>query len=111
MYAILAQAYQFKAGSCAAEEDDWSKAEFYAKEARMGARVESTVEEQSELTTVPLTKSTTKPIDLLCCVFLCMLMAGMIMLHGEDRNKCWFNVLQRNCMIFMMKMISVGSLF
>ena len=61
MYAILAQAYQFKAGSCAAEEDDWSKAEFYAKEARMGARVESTVEEQSELTTVPLTKSTTKP--------------------------------------------------
>ena len=27
----------------------------------MGARVESTVEEQSELTTVPLTKSTTKP--------------------------------------------------
>ena len=61
MYAILAQTYQFKAGSCAAEEDDWSKAEFYAKEARKGARVESTIDEQAELTTVPLTKSTTKP--------------------------------------------------
>lgn len=61
MYAILAQTYQYKAGSCAAEEDDWSKAEYYAKEARNGARVESSVDEQNELTTVPYSEGTNKP--------------------------------------------------
>ena len=61
MYGILAQTYQYKAGSCAAEADDWSKAEFYAKAARNGERVENTVDEQFELTTVPLARGTTKP--------------------------------------------------
>ena len=59
--AILAQTYQFKAESCAAEDDDWSKAEYYAKEARKNERVENTVDEQFELTTVPFGKGTTKP--------------------------------------------------
>lgn len=53
IYAILAQAYQFKASSAAGEKDDWSKAEYYAREARDGKRVENTVEEQKELNYVP----------------------------------------------------------
>lgn len=59
--AILAQAYQFKAGSCAAEEDDWSNAEYYAHEARDGKRVENTVEEQKELNYVPESSVVEKP--------------------------------------------------
>lgn len=51
--AILAQIYQFKAESCAGEADDWSKAEYYAKEARGDSRVENTVEEQKELNYAP----------------------------------------------------------
>lgn len=61
MYAILAQTYMYKAGSCAAEADDWSKAEYYAKLARDGNRIENTVEEQRELTTVPLNTVVNKP--------------------------------------------------
>lgn len=61
MYGILAQTYQFKAGSCAGEADDWSKAEQYAKAARNGERIENTVDEQFELTTVPYTRGVTKP--------------------------------------------------
>ena len=53
IYAILAQTYQFKAESCAAEDDDWSKAETYAREARDGARIENTVDEQKELNYAP----------------------------------------------------------
>lgn len=53
IYAILAQAYQFRAGSVAGEKDDWSKAEYYAREARDGNRVENTIEEQKELNYVP----------------------------------------------------------
>lgn len=61
MYAILAQTYLFKAGSCASAEDDWAKAEYYAKAARNGARVENTIEEQTEISTVPFTESVVKP--------------------------------------------------
>lgn len=61
MYGILAQTYLFKAESCAGEADDWSKAEYYAKAARNGERVENTVEEQFELTTVPFARGVTKP--------------------------------------------------
>lgn len=61
MYAILAQTYQYKAGSCAAEEDDWSKAEYYAKAARENNRVESTVEEQRELTANTVSAVVDKP--------------------------------------------------
>ncbi|MFR7808038.1 MAG: hypothetical protein ACLU4N_01345 [Butyricimonas faecihominis] len=72
MYGILAQTYQYKAGSCAAEADDWSKAEFYAKAARNGERVENTVDEQFELTTVPLAREPRNLTSLPCYVFLCM---------------------------------------
>ncbi len=54
--AILAQIYQFKAGSCAGEPDDWDKAESYAREARGDSRIENTVEEQKELNYAPSDK-------------------------------------------------------
>ena len=64
---------KYKAGSCAAEADDWSKAEFYAKAARNGERVENTVDEQFELTTVLWQGGTTKPHKFaLLRFFLCM---------------------------------------
>ncbi len=55
--AILAQIYQYKAESCAGEPDDWSKAETYAREARDGARIENTVDEQKELNYAPADKA------------------------------------------------------
>ena len=61
IYAILAQAYQFKAGSAAGEKEDWNKAESYAREARDGRRVENTVEEQKELNYVPEDRTVNKP--------------------------------------------------
>ena len=61
MYAILAQTYQYKASSCAAEDDDWSKAEYYAKEARGNGVVESTIDEQRELTATTVSPVVNKP--------------------------------------------------
>ncbi|MEG1737590.1 MAG: RagB/SusD family nutrient uptake outer membrane protein, partial [Odoribacter sp.] len=61
IYGILAQTYQFKAGSCAKEADDWSNAEYYAKLARDGNRVENTVDEQAELVYVPEDYLVNKP--------------------------------------------------
>lgn len=61
IYGILAQAYQFRAGSCAGQADDWSKAEYYAKEARGESRVENTTEEQLELVNPPADYTVNKP--------------------------------------------------
>lgn len=61
IYAILAQTYQFKAGSCAAEADDWKKAEQYAIQARGDNGIESTKDEQTELTTLPFSVVVNKP--------------------------------------------------
>ena len=60
MYAILAQTYQFKAGLVLAEED-WSRRVLCKKKQGKAHVWKSTIDEQAELTTVPLTKSTTKP--------------------------------------------------
>lgn len=54
--AILAQTYMYKAESCAKESGDWAKAEQYAREARNGERVESSLAEHEELIYVPESK-------------------------------------------------------
>lgn len=61
MYAILAQAYRYKAYTCAAEDSDWANAEHYASEARAGERMANTAEEVKELATVPLNTVVDKP--------------------------------------------------
>ena len=61
IYAILAQVYQYKAGSAAGEKDDWNKAEIFARDARDGNRVENTIEEQQELNYVPDDRIVNKP--------------------------------------------------
>lgn len=61
MYAILAQAYRYKAYTSAAEESDWANAERYAKEARADERMANTAEEVHELTTLPYDTRVDKP--------------------------------------------------
>lgn len=61
VHAILAQTYLYKGGTAASEPDDYINAEKYAKLARDGNRIESTVDEQFELTTVPYAIVVNKP--------------------------------------------------
>lgn len=61
IYAILAQTYQYKAGTVAAHADDWKKAAHYAQLAREGNRIERNFDEQFELTTVPFAQVLNKP--------------------------------------------------
>ena len=84
-----------------------SKAEFYAKEARKGARVESTIDEQAELTTVPLTKSTTKPHRFALLRFSLYAYGGNDYAPWGRPEQMLVQRPSKNCMTFMMRMIFV----